>query len=120
MARPTKYNKAILEKANKYLKAWKDEGDMIPSIEGLSDYIKIARSTIYDWSEDENKAEFSDMLDELQSLQARTLINNGLSGEFNSNITKLVLTKHNYSDKRELTGADGKDLIPSGIDTTYE
>lgn len=120
MARPTKYNNSILEKSNEYLSQWHTLGDMIPSVEALSEYIDIARSTIYKWAEEEGKEEFSDILDKVNRLQARTLINNGLSGDFNAAITKLVLTKHGYSDKRELTGADGKDLIPSGIDTTYE
>ncbi len=118
MARPTKYNKAILEKTNKYLKEWENQGDMIPSTEALSDYLSVSRKTLYNWGDE--YPEFLHMLDELQSLQAKVLINNGLSGAFNAAITKLVLTKHGFSDKRELTGADGKDLIPSGIDTTYE
>ena len=118
MARPTKYNKAILEKAGTYLKEWKSEGDMIPSVEALAGYLSVARKTLYNWGDE--YPEFLHMLDDLQSLQAKTLINNGLSGDFNAAITKLVLTKHNYSDKQEMTGKDGTPLIPTGIDTTYE
>ena len=120
MARPTKYNKAILDKANKYLTAWKDEGDMIPSVEGLSEYINIARSTIYDWEKQEGKEEFSYILEKINVRQKRTLINGGLNGELNSNITKLVLGKHGLSDKQEMTGKDGKDLIPDVIQTIYD
>jgi len=118
VARPTKYSKAILDKANKYLKEWKSQGDMIPSVEALSEYLDVARKTLYNWGD--KHGEFLHMLDDLQSLQAKTLINNGLSGEFNSAITKLVLTKHNYSDKQEMTGKDGKDLIPNVIRTVYD
>ena len=118
--RPTLYTPEILEKANTYLTEWSMVGDMIPSVEGLALYINIARSTIYNWEKDEDKTEFMDILEKINERQKQTLINKGLSGEFNSNITKLVLGKHGLSDKRELTGADGKDLIPSGIDTTYE
>ena len=37
------------------------------------------------------------------------LANSGLKGDTNASITKLLLTKHGYSDKVEnaLTGADG-------------
>ena len=35
-------------------------------------------------------------------LQRLVLLNKGLTGEFNSNITKLVLGKHGFHDKREV------------------
>ena len=102
------------------MEVWQSQGDMIPSHEGLMLFIGISSTCCYDWAKEENKKEFSDILDKLMLMQKQVLINKGLSNEFNSNIAKLVLGKHGLSDKRELTGADGKDLIPSGIDTTYE
>jgi hypothetical protein len=41
--------------------------------------------------------------------QEKGLLKGGIEGTYNSTITKLMLTKHNYSDKQEtaLTGADG-------------
>lgn len=120
MARPTKYNNKILEKAEEYLTSWEDDGDMIPSVEGLALKINIARSTIYEW--DKEKPEFSDILQRINEKQKQTLINKGLSGAFNSNITKLVLGKHGFSDKsqQEVSGADGAPLIPSSIKVVYE
>ena len=115
---PTKYNKEVLAKANVYLNEWQKEGDMIPSIEALAPYLGVSRATLYNWEDKHD--EFLDILDEIMAIQKRTLLNNGLSGDFNSNITKLALGKHGLSEKRELSGVDGKDLIPSGIDTTYE
>lgn len=135
MARPTKYNKAILERANEYLQSFLEleivkeakgaddaKGDLalFPTVAGLSLHLEISRDTIYEWDKDEEKAEFSDILGQIQALQEYSLLHGGIRGLFNPIITKLMLTKHGYSDKRELTGADGKDLIPSGIDTTYE
>jgi len=105
--RPTKYNKDILEKDNSYIVEWEKEGDMIPSIEGLSEFINIARSTLYKWANE--KDEFSYILELINIKQNKVLINKGLSGEFNSNITKLVLGKHGYSDKQDqkMSGAVG-------------
>jgi len=42
-------------------------------------------------------------------LQHRGLVNGGLSGKFNPAITKMMMTKHGYSDKQELahTSPDG-------------
>lgn len=99
MARPTDYNPEVLERTKIYLATYKDQGDMIPSIAGLSCYLKIARSTIYDWASQEDKAEFSDILQEILSNQENVLINNGLNKKFSPEITKLVLGKHGYKDQ---------------------
>jgi len=103
--RPTKYTKALLDKAREYLIEWKDQGDMIPSHEGMQEYIGLSSTCMYDWGRDETKEEFKAILDECLVKQRRELINKGLSGDFNSNITKLVLGKHGYHDKQDL-GSD--------------
>jgi len=99
MARPTKYTPELLEKAHSYIANWRTLGDMIPSHEALSLYLEINRATLYDWRDQEGKEEFSDILDQILVLQQQELVNNGLSGDFNAAITKLVLGKHGYSDK---------------------
>ena len=130
--RPTEYTTEILEKAQEYLDSCVDEeydwtktdGDKstsyehrirvnLPSIEGLARYLNIARSTLYLWEKEHQ--EFSDILGDIKAEQAQRLIKNGLSGDYNSTISKLILTKHGYSDKQEITGANGKDLIPQPI-----
>lgn len=111
--RPTEYRPKILKSAKAYLDSCKDVeterqvGEKIvvrlkvnlPSIEGLARFLGIARSTIYEW-EKEHK-EFSDILEDIKTEQAQRLLNNGLSGDYNSTIAKLILTKHNYTDKTE-------------------
>jgi hypothetical protein len=99
--RPTEYGLKILTKAKDYLTNYKVYGDAIPSIAGLAVRLKISRSTVYDWAKHEDKKEFSYILDHILSDQERVLINKGLTNEFNSNITKLALGKHGYSDKSE-------------------
>ena len=130
--RPVEYNSSILDKANEYLETciderydWtKSDGAQstsyehrilvrLPSIEGLARYLSVARSTVYKWKEE--YPEFSDILEEILAEQAERLISNGLSGDYNPTISKLILTKHGYSDKQEITGADGKDLMPTPI-----
>lgn len=110
MGRPSKYTTALIESGWYYVKHWRGIGDEIPSNAGLAVHLHISRSTLQDWANDEAKVEFSDMLAEIQCTQERTLINKGLNGDFNSNITKLVLAKHGYVDKQELTGRDGGPL----------
>lgn len=93
--------KATLEKAKEYLYGgYEAVGEVIPSIAGLACYAEKRRNTIYDYgSQDE---EFSNILDAIMRLQESKLLNAGLKGEFNPTITKLILTKHGYSDKQEL------------------
>jgi hypothetical protein len=120
VGRPTEYSPKLLAKANEYLDLCKDEEIQtvrlvneekgytsyenklkvkLPSIEGLARYLGVARSTVYEW--EKIHSEFSDILEQVKQEQAERLINNGLSGDYNSTISKLILTKHGYSDKSE-------------------
>lgn len=103
--RPTDYSEEILDKAREYLLNLPQD-EVIHSIEGLSDYLCIARSTIYDWASQEEKKDFSDILGKILVKQGKSLVNGGLNGKLNSTITKLILTKHDYRDevKKEIEG----------------
>lgn len=117
--RPTKYNQEIIDNSNDYLENFTENGDVIPSIEGLSEHLEIARSTIYDWQKHEDKEEFSYILEQILAKQARLLMNSGLKGEFNSAIVKLALGKHGYSDKQDLTSSDGS-MSPKSFNDFYQ
>jgi len=108
MARPTKYTPELIKKAHDYLKNYEELGDVIPSHVGLALSLGITTTCLYDWAKQEDKEEFSVILQDIMATQQRVLITNGLKGEFNSNITKLVLGKHGFHDKQEteLTGAN--------------
>ena len=104
--RPTEYTPEIVTQCYKYLDSYEAIGDAIPSIAGLSVYIGKARSTIYDWAKQEDKAEFSDILEKILSTQESVLLSKGLKGEFNSTITKLALGKHGYKETQDITSND--------------
>ena len=118
MARPTKWNKDIEEKAQAYIDDYKLYGDMIPSIEGMAEHLGLARETLYDWAKQKDKG-FSDILGRCMQVQAKTLVNNGLNNTFNSAITKLVLGKHGYHDsmKQDITSSD-ESMKPTIIQLT--
>lgn len=101
--RPSKYTPELLAKARHYLDFYQEYGDQIPSHAGLSVELGVNRSTIYEWAKDPNKQEFSDIFAEILSTQERVLVAKGLSGDFNSAITKLVLGKHGYHEKQDQT-----------------
>ena len=107
--RPSLYGPEILEKTQYYLENYESLGDVIPSNKGLALHIRVHRDTIQAWGRDPEKEEFSYILDRLQATQHQVLFNKGLTGKFNSNICKLALGKHGYSDRQEteLSGPGG-------------
>lgn len=117
--RPTEYNEEILVKAKEYILSCEDEEKQvglqvklkvkIPTIEGLALFLKINRDTVYDWEKKYPK--FSDIIGELRAKQADRLLNNGLSGDYNPTIAKVLLAKHGYRDEQGLVGAEGKNLF---------
>ncbi len=94
--RPTTYTKEVVEKAKDYIANCPDQ---VPLVVGLCQYIGRSKSTVYSWARDDDKKEFLDVLEQIEELQEVKLIKGGLSGEFNSPIAKMMLTKHGYSDK---------------------
>ena len=96
--RPTKYKgQETLDKARHYLEHYKDTGDVIPTHAGVACELGICMNTFYRWCNDPEKEEFSHIADEVMAKQQRNLLNQGLTGEYNSSIAKLMLTKHDYA-----------------------
>jgi hypothetical protein len=117
--RPTDYTPEIIEAAWAYANGgWIAAGDRVPSVAGLACEINVSRETCHAWSRDDGN-QFSDILKLISRKQERELLNNGLSGDFNYSITKMMLSKHGYSDatKQELSGPSGG-AIPIEIKRT--
>jgi hypothetical protein len=115
--RPATYKLSMVESARRYIANHEDFGDPVPTVAGLACVLGVVRDTCYTWAKDETKPEFSDILGELAQKQERVLIARGLIGEFNAPITKMMLTKHGYSDKVENdhTSSDGSMTPPTQI-----
>jgi len=77
------------------------DDDVVPTNMGLAPFLGVATSTIEKWGTDEDKPLFSGTLARLQEKQKKLLLNKGLTSEFNSNIAKLMLGNHGYSDKSD-------------------
>lgn len=100
----SKYNEEeILAKTKHYIENFKEYGDKMPMIEALAVELGISQRLIYFWEHDERKKKFAELLDTLRATQARICLNLGLSGDFQSTISKLVLHNHGYSEKSENT-----------------
>lgn len=109
IGRPTNYSDEIISKVAHYIEHYEELGDKIPSIAGLACELGLTRETIHTWAKDPEKQVFSDIIKILLSAQERKLANGGLGSSFNSTISKLLLTKHGYSDRQEVDhqSADG-------------
>ncbi len=115
--RPKTYGDDILNKAREYLELCidtvedKDNGIRkkvrLPSIGGMAVYLGVSRDILRTW--DIEHVEFSVIMEELRSMQEQRLIDNGLSSDYNPTIAKVLLTKHGYIDKSDVT-SDGKPL----------
>ncbi len=134
MARPVEYNEEVVVRVQSYLDACVDEqyqllktdGDKstsyenkvrvrLPTIEGLALYLKIHKDTVYEW--EKTYSEFSDVIGELRHRQAQALINNGLSGDYNPTIAKVLLSKHGYKEEvRTETEHSGSIATYNGIE----
>ncbi len=109
MARPTDYSDEIIKRAEEYLLNL-PEDENLHSLEGLAEYLDISRTTIYDWASQEEKKEFSYIVEKVLNKQGKTLINKGIVGIFTPAITKVMLSKHGYREGIEQTGKDGEKL----------
>lgn len=128
MARPTSYKREYLDKINEYLDEHTDTTKKVlikisskgskeyieklivdlPTIEGFSEYIGVARKTIYNWKNDHK--DFAEELEKIETTQLTRLINNGLSGAYNSAIAKLVLSANHGMKERWDGTSDDKPL----------
>lgn len=102
VGRPTKYNDMMLAKAQHYLDNYKEMGDVVPTLVGLALTLDVATNTLYNWAKEEVSEEYLSIFMRVEQMQHRILVNNGLAGSFNHAITKMMLTKHGYSDKTEV------------------
>ena len=112
--RPTKYlGQETLDKAEEYIQQAVDsftKGEPkvvnLPKSEGLALYLEVNHDTLYEWAK--KHKEFSDILKKVNSIQAERVINQALAGNYNPLIAKLLLGKHGYSDRTDITTGGAK------------
>lgn len=121
VGRPSKYNPQYIKKADEYLSIHRDvELEKVglrneekgyekveyvlkvdlPTIEGFALFLGVNKTTLYEWEKEH--PEFSNALDKIRVEQQTRLINEGLSGNYNPTIAKLILSSnHGMSEKTE-------------------
>jgi len=117
--RPTKYKEEFIDKAYEYIqacadeeyqltKSFSDKGESwdnkirvkLPTIGGFALFIGVSERVLYDWGNEND--DFLQALNDIKEEQKRKLLDNGLSGHYNSTIAKLILSSnHGMAEKRE-------------------
>lgn len=123
MARPTKYKEEYCEEIEKYLDDCEEkskQGDEVclPTVEGIALLLDVKRQTLYNWKEEHEV--FFDTLEKVDCKQKKMLEENGLSGDYNSTIAKLMLSSnHNMKEKKDVT-TDNEKITPEISDKQRE
>ena len=120
VGRPTKYLEEYINKVDEYLELHQDTElekvglrsekgyekiDYIlrvnlPTIEGFARFLGVNKTTLYEW--EKSYEEFSNALDKIRVEQQTRLINEGLAGNYNPTIAKLILSSnHGMREKTE-------------------
>lgn len=114
--RPVEYKEEYLEKIPEYIQQCLDK-DELPTKAGLAVFIGTSKQTLLHWAE--LNQHLLDALKDLDSLQENQVWQRALKGEYNSNIAKLLLANHGYSDRIENTqniNLNYKDLSDEELD----
>ena len=112
MARPTKLDDEIIEKARAYIEGFiPTPFHAIPMLAGLAKHLGVSRSTIHKWIDEGRNEEFSDIANQIMTEQELMLASGGLMGTYHATMAKLLLSKHGYTDKVET-----KDTTKKAVD----
>ncbi len=127
--RPTDYKKGYIQEVDKYLAENEDEWNeyhktrgvksdsyemvmtvKLPSRVGFASYLDTTRETLDNWSQDHK--EFLYALKKIDAEQQTRLVNEGLAGNYNPAISKLLLSaNHGLSERTETDVTSGGEKI---------
>ena len=114
---PSKLDDELIAKAEEYIYDFRSNDDIVPSVAGLACYLEISRSSVYNYKDKSNR--FLDIVERVELLQEKMLINGGLKGDFNAAITKLMMAKRGYSDSQNIDHTTGGKEIKAGLGHFY-
>lgn len=92
---------------------------MLPTVERFAKHIGVHKDSLYEWATKYPK--FSVTIDKVKEIQKEWLMDNGLTGEYNPMIAKLILSNnHKMSDKVDNTINDKNGVIRSLFTNTIQ
>jgi len=104
--RPTKLTPELKKKAWEYVREWEEKAkrlpEVIPTIAGLSLHLGIVKNDIYEYAKKDE--EFLNLVERVNQIQEKILITGSITHKLNPKIAALVLAKHGYHYKEEVSG----------------
>lgn len=94
-------DKELIEKGFEYLQNYKQAGDVVPSLAGMAHYLDTSKAQLQAWLADGDE-ELADLVARLDTMQEKRLLRDGLLGNFNQTVTKMMLAKFGYMDKAQV------------------
>jgi len=125
MAGRSSCHEGYLEEAREYIQGgYEANGEVIPTMSGLAVHLGVARDTVINWAKQESnkhREEWQYISEWLKAVQEVKLINKSLLREFDSTISRLILsTNHGYNEKSRVdhVSSDGSMTPKATIDVT--
>ena len=101
--RPSKYSAKTPKKVRDYIMMCLEK-EKFPTIEGLAAYLSVGTRTLHDWQTKYD--EFPPAIEILKDTQRELLINNGLTGGYNTRFAMFLLkANHGMTEKDPLITA---------------
>jgi hypothetical protein len=104
--RPTLYSDIMHQSAIDYIEGgYEKEKHPFPSAVGMAVTLNVAKSTLYQWADDNRNGkhgQFSDTLDQCNDYQELNVMNGSITNVLNPTISKLVLANFGYHDKQDI------------------
>ena len=101
-------------KVLKFLANDNNEWEIVPTVEGVAEYLDIDTDTIVEWCKDEIKQDFSVAIKKVKAKQARLLQHKGLTKEFNPIMSIFLLkVNHGKTEKSAIDVTSGGKPIPA-------
>lgn len=121
MARPTSCTQEHVDKGREYIEGgYLEQGQVIPTAEGLAIYLDVSRATPYNWAKQEDNPfadDFAYIVDRVQAIQGMKLVNGGLTKDFDPGFCKTLVGNHGYGEKHAIdhSSSDGS-MSPTRIE----
>lgn len=93
---------------------YKEDGQVVPTTDGLAIALDVCRKTPYNWAEMESndfREEIAYILDRVQAIQGMKVVNGGLNGEFNSTVAGKMLANHGFNQSSTIDLTSGGETI---------
>ena len=113
--RPSSFEERFIQDALDYANGgYQSYSDAIPTVERFAKIIGVTKGTVYKWCQQND--DFMNAVDEIRQASKLELITNGLTGNYNSNFCRFLLSaNHGMSEKTHTEHSSDGSFAPQHI-----